>query len=72
MDIGYVRSKDGLKIDPCKKDKHLPLDKVYLGVLATDTMAAIKQELGDKDPSSCLFPVSKVLDRGSKANPIKV
>ena len=54
MDVGYVRSNDGLKIDPCKKDKHLSLNKVYLGILATDTMAAIKQELGDKDPGIAL------------------
>ena len=54
MDVGYVRSNGGLTIDPCKKDKHLPLDKVYLGILATDTMAAIKQELGDKNPSIAL------------------
>jgi hypothetical protein len=54
MDVGYVRSNDCLKIDPCKKDKHQSLDNIYLCILATDTMAAIKQELGDRDPSIAL------------------
>ncbi|XP_028409123.1 uncharacterized protein LOC114531710 [Dendronephthya gigantea] len=54
MDVEYIRSKDGLEIDPCKKDKHLSLDKVYLGVLATDTMATIREEIGSSDPSITL------------------
>ena len=54
MDVGYVQSTDAFKIDLSRKENHLPLDKVYLGILATDTMNKIKEELGSNDPGIVL------------------
>ncbi len=50
MDVQYVRSTDASKIDPSRKENHLSLDKVYLGILATATMNTIKEELGSNNP----------------------
>lgn len=42
----YVRSTDAAKLDPQREEHYVPLEKVYLGVSATDTLC----ELTDVDP----------------------
>jgi hypothetical protein len=48
MQVGYV-------IDPAMKDKQLPLNEVYVGILASDTMNDIKAELGRNSPDISLY-----------------
>ena len=55
MDVAYVRSTDAFKINPSNKEKQLPLDKVYVGILATSTLQTIKEECGKDHPSISLF-----------------
>lgn len=42
MEVAYVKSTEAFKIDPSRNDKQLPLNQVYLGILATDTLHTIR------------------------------
>jgi hypothetical protein len=55
MDVAHVRSTDAFKINPSNKEKQLPLDKVYLGILATSTLHIIREECEKDHPSISLF-----------------
>ena len=55
MDVSYVRSTDAFKINPSDIAKQLPLDKVYLGILATSTLHSIREECEKDHPSISLF-----------------
>ena len=54
MEMEYVRGTEAFEINPSKK-KQLPLSKVYLGILATDTLYSIKEEVGEDDPGIALI-----------------
>lgn len=55
MEVEYVRGTEALKINPSRKDKQLPVNKVYLGILASDTIDSIRAELGETNPDIPLF-----------------
>ncbi|CAB4003218.1 zinc finger MYM-type 1-like [Paramuricea clavata] len=55
MDVAHVRSTDAFKINPSNEEKQLPLDKVYLGILATSTLHIIREECEKDHPSISLF-----------------
>jgi hypothetical protein len=50
MEVGYVRNTQAFLIDPSITDRQLPLNQVYLGILASDTMNDIKADLGENIP----------------------
>jgi hypothetical protein len=49
MEIAFVRSTDAFNIDPSRSDKQVPLNQVYLGIAATETLSTIRAELGNED-----------------------
>jgi hypothetical protein len=49
MKIAFVRSTDAFNIDPSRSDKQVPLNQVYLGIAATETLSTIRAELGNED-----------------------
>ena len=55
MDVACVRSTNAFKINLSNKEKQLPLDKVYVGILATSTLQTIKEECGKDHLSISLF-----------------
>ena len=42
MDVKYIRSVPAQEIDPQKIEKHVPLDQVYLGLMASQSLQEIK------------------------------
>jgi hypothetical protein len=49
MEVAFVRSSDAFNIDSSRSDKQVPLNQVYLGIAATDTLFTIRAELGNED-----------------------
>ena len=45
LEISYIRSVNAFKIVASNKDHHVPLNKVYLGILATETIREIESDL---------------------------
>ena len=50
MEITFVRQSNPWQIDVDDETHYLPLDKVYLGMAATDTIHCIKDALGNDHP----------------------
>ena len=55
MDVSYVRSTDAFKINPFDIEKQLPLDKVYLGILAISRLHSIREKCEKDHPSILIF-----------------
>jgi hypothetical protein len=55
MEITFVRQSNLWQIDVDDETHYLPLDKVYLGMTATDTIHCIKYALGNDHPDVKLF-----------------
>lgn len=45
LEISYIRSVNAFKIDASNKDHQVPLNKMYLGILATETIGKIESNL---------------------------
>lgn len=55
METSFVRQCNPWKIDVNDETHHVPLNKVYLGVAATDTIHSIKDVMGNDHPDVKLF-----------------
>ena len=55
MEISFVRQSNPWQIDIDDETHYLPLERVYLGMAATDTIYSIKDALGNEHPDVRLF-----------------
>ena len=64
MDVKYVRSVPAQEIDPQKIEKHVPLDQVYLGLMASQSLQEIKAGANPNDVQKFLWDCRNFLIEG--------
>ena len=51
----YIRETDIDKINPKQNQQYIPVNKVYIGIVATGTLNSITQDIGENHPDVQMF-----------------